>query len=237
MTSRYLQSKVYKLVDDSGYYYFGSTCIKFLHKRLFQHKQKAKIEPNRKIYTIFNYERFVNNEIKIVLVEEFNLQNKEQLLKEENKYIEKCIDDPKCLNSFHAILNFKKRKDHQKEQSKKYYSENKNIILEKVKLHSLKNKEHIQEYAKEYRKNNSEKIKEYINNNKEKIAKYHKEYQKNNQEKIKGINNRYESKVVKCSCGCTLGAHSYNKHLNSKKHLNYINNLGTPFVETNQPTH
>ena len=81
----------------------------------------------------------------------------------------------------------------------------------------MKNKEHILEYAKEYRKNNSEKIKEYINNNKERIAKYHKEYQENNQEKIKEINNRYESKVVKCSCGCILGIHSYNKHLNSKK--------------------
>ena len=97
MTDRYKSSKVYQLIDEQGYYYYGSTCLP-LHKRLYIHKKLSKKYVNRKIFTIFTYERFCNNEIKIILVEEFILQNKSQLLREENKYIEKRLNDPRCLN-------------------------------------------------------------------------------------------------------------------------------------------
>ena len=40
-TNRYTNSKVYKLVDDEGYYYWGSTCMP-LHKRFFDHKNMSK---------------------------------------------------------------------------------------------------------------------------------------------------------------------------------------------------
>ena len=73
--NRYANSKVYKLVDDDGYYYYGS-CSLQLHKRLYYHKMDSKKKSNIKIYRIFTHERFNNNEIKIILVEEFNLQKK-----------------------------------------------------------------------------------------------------------------------------------------------------------------
>ena len=105
--NRYSHSKVYKLFDDNNYYYYGSTCLP-LHKRFYAHKQATKIAPNRKVYSIFTYERFKNNEIKIVLVENFTFENKEQLIREENKYISKNIDDPKCLNRYESVMNMEK---------------------------------------------------------------------------------------------------------------------------------
>ena len=131
MTDRYAHSKVYKLVDDTGYYYFGSTCMP-LHKRLHEHKSKSNRAKDRKIYSVFTTERFERNEIKIILVEEFQLENKEQLIKEENKYIEVSINDPFCLNSFHAIKNI----EQMKERCKIYRDNNKEKYREYEKIRS-----------------------------------------------------------------------------------------------------
>ena len=140
--NRYAHSRVYKLTDGK-YYYFGSTCMS-LHKRFYDHKSVAKKDCNRKIYTIFTHERFINNEIKIVLVEEFNLESKEQLLKEEDRHIKMNIDDPFCLNSQHAILNLEKcQKDKKiyRENNKEKYNNYKNIIekITKKKYNNYKN--------------------------------------------------------------------------------------------------
>ena len=125
---RYARSKVYKLIDCNGYYYFGSTCMP-LHKRFHDHKGASKIRPNSKIYTIFTTERF-DNEIKIVLIEEFNLKNKEQLNKEENTYIEKHINDPFCLNNYYAILNIERKKLTKSICDAKYRESNKEKLAE-----------------------------------------------------------------------------------------------------------
>ena len=95
---RYANSKIYKLIDHQGYYYWGSTCLP-LHKRLYSHKEYSKRDPEMKIYTIFTHERFVNGEIKIVLEKEFSLTSQKQLLREENKFITVSLEDIKCLNS------------------------------------------------------------------------------------------------------------------------------------------
>ena len=148
---RYSKSKIYKLIDNDGYYYFGSTCLP-LHKRLYVHKQFALKKPDRKVYKIFTYKRFLDNEIKIVLVEEFELNNKEQLYKEENKYIENHIDDPFCLNANYAIFNLQRYVDYNIE----YRSNHK---LEKAQRSKL------------YREINKEKLKEAYENKKEEIQK------------------------------------------------------------------
>ena len=49
--NRCANSKVYKLVDDDGYYYYGSTCLP-LHKRLYDHKKASKTSTGRK-YTLY----------------------------------------------------------------------------------------------------------------------------------------------------------------------------------------
>ncbi len=141
-TNRYNNSKVYKLVDDEGYYYYGSTCMP-LHKRFFDHKNTSKKAKERKIYTIFTYERFLNNEIKIVLVDEFKLQNKEELIREENKYIENSRDDQKCLNLKASWTGLTK-----KDYNKKWFQDNLEHVAEHKKQYRQANIEHIKEYDK-----------------------------------------------------------------------------------------
>ena len=139
--ARYANSKVYKLVDDDGYYYYGSSCLP-LYKRLYIHKIDSKVGSNRKIYTVFTYERFCKGEIKIVLVEELKLETKEQLLREENKYIHMHINDPLCLNSSHALLSYEERKENKKQQDKVYnetHKEQKKNVLKYIMKHTKKN--------------------------------------------------------------------------------------------------
>ena len=132
----YSHSKVYKLLDDNGYYYFGSTCLQ-LHKRYYQHKKLAQSISTRKLYAIFTYERFLNKEIKIVLIEELHLSNKEELLKEENKHIEKCLNDEKCLNSYHAIANWQKIHENISKYQANYYKEKCDVIKNRVKEYRI----------------------------------------------------------------------------------------------------
>ena len=189
--ARYANSKVYMLVDDDGYYYYGSSCLP-LYKRLFYHKGVAKLESNRKLYTVFTYERFCKGDIKIVLVEEFKLENKEQLLREENKYIKRNIDDPFCLNSFHAVLNYEKMKEKKKECDKIYRETHKEQKRERDKIYNETHKEQIKERIKIYRDTHQEKIKEYQN------TKY------------------------TCPCGSVVTIPHKLRHKRSKKHQEFI---------------
>ena len=134
--NRYNNSKIYKLVDQvNGYFYIGSTCNP-LSKRLYNHKNVAKIESERKVYKYFNQIGWEN--VKIVLVEEHYLENKEQLTREEDKVIQIYLHDEKCLNSRHASTGLSKieydkkyREDHHEhclQEGRKYYNDNKESI-------------------------------------------------------------------------------------------------------------
>ena len=190
----YSHSKVYKLQSDDGYYYWGSTTQQVCY-RLSDHKVVSKKEQNRKIYSIFTHERFCKGDIKIVLVEEFKLENKEQLLREEDKYIKISIDDPFCLNSQHAVLNYEKTKEQKKQTHHDYYEKNKLMVLHKNKLYRVKNKEKINQTKKEYNEIHKETIKEnkqiYYTTHKEQIQEKKKHYYIRNKECISDKNKLY----------------------------------------------
>lgn len=137
--NRYSKSKIYKLQCDDGYYYIGSTTAP-LSKRLGGHKTKSKFRLNEKKYQHINTIGW--DKVKIVLVSEHCLENKEQLLREEDKHIRECREDPFCLNCRAAVIDLidvrnkqkiyrDNNKEKNKERHKKYYEENKNIIQEK----------------------------------------------------------------------------------------------------------
>ena len=105
MTNRYLNAKVYKMTDEDGYFYIGYTCLQ-LHQRQYIHKKHSEERPHLKVYQQFTTEKFINGMIKIVLINSFCLNNKEELLREEDKCIRECIKDPKCLNSIGAVTKW-----------------------------------------------------------------------------------------------------------------------------------
>ena len=97
-TKKNLQnSKIYKLLDTvNDHFYIGSTTNQ-LSKRLYEHKRASMKAPQRKVYKYFNSIGWDN--VKIILIENISVQNRQELIREEYKVIEKFKDEPLCLNS------------------------------------------------------------------------------------------------------------------------------------------
>ena len=75
-------------------------------------------------------------------MDEFILENKQQLLREENKYIEQHRENPLCLNKRSAYSGF----DDHKEYNKHYYERNRETQLVKKKEYKENNIEYFREY-------------------------------------------------------------------------------------------
>lgn len=99
----------------------------------------------------------------------------------------------KCVNN---IIPGRTRKQH--------YEDNKEKLLKKSKNYYEKNKEEIKKKHKIYRENNKERLLEN-----RKIS-----YQKNKKQ---------NNKKLTCECGSIIIGRTYNRHCNSKKHINYLN--------------
>ena len=203
--NRYANSKVYKLVDGEGYYYYGSTCLP-LHKRFYYHKLDSNRKPDQKVYKVFTYDRLCNNDIKIILVEELCLENKEQLLKEEHKYIEKGLNDEKCLNSIGAVYDYEKHK-------------------EKQRIYEREHRDHRNEYFKEYKAKNSEKIIATHKACREANIEHYREYdrQRNKNPERKQKREAYLAGKYTCICGASIRRDSKSKHEKTKLHMRFIN--------------
>ena len=183
--NRYNNSSIYK----KSYFYIGSTCNP-LSKRLYWHKYNAKKQPDRKVYKYFNSIGW--DKVKIVLIEEQFLDNKQQLLREEDRVIQMYIDDEKCLNSIRALITPEEARVNLKIYDEQYYEQNKDAILERQKLYREKNKDLILEKGKIYHEKNKEvtheKQKQYYEENKDVIQEKRKQYREKHKEKIQAIN-------------------------------------------------
>ena len=158
--NRYNNSKIYKLQDQTyGYFYIGSTCD-LLSKRFNFHKNKAIIYPGRRVYKTFA--EFGWQNIKIILIEEHCLDNKEQLLREEDRIIQLYKQDEKCLNINRAYLSEEEKKQYEHDYKQKYhklhYEKYKQLVLQTNKVYKQKDPEKWKEYAKQYQAKHSEKI-------------------------------------------------------------------------------
>ena len=117
----YAESKIYKLICNTGYYYIGSTTSKYLSTRYANHKVDSKRDKyaNNKVYSYINNIGWDN--VRIVLLESVSCLNKDELKMKENEYIIKSENDCLCLNSNRAFLNNDERKE-RNIQCKKYGS-------------------------------------------------------------------------------------------------------------------
>ena len=100
----YLLSKIYKLVcDDEDLIYYGSTTQLWLASRLSGHKQsylkkEKKGVESKRLYDVGN--------VKIILVEKYPCETKEELLQRERWYIENNT----CVNKRCPIRSEEERK-------------------------------------------------------------------------------------------------------------------------------
>ena len=146
--NKYNNSKIYKIVSNQEplFYYIGST-VSELNTRLCRHKSDSKIHPNVKKNQYFNS---INWNVQILLIEEINVSSSSELHTVENNFIKQYLNDDKCLNTYHAIINKKIRKQKALENWKKYYIEHVNELKEKHNDYYLKTKK---EKLKKYEKN------------------------------------------------------------------------------------
>ena len=196
----YQQGKIYKIYNDDipDKVYYGSTC-NTLVKRLYKHKTGNKIKTTKCSSSVL----FPG--AKIVLVEKYPCNDKDELIKRERYYIENndCVN--KCIP---GRTNKEWRKDNKeeiKEKKKEYHLKNKQKIVEKNKKYRLENKQKIVEKSKEY----------YIKN-KQEILKNKKEYNLKNKEKAK-------EKIGCRVCKCMVRKDTFKRHTKSKKHINNLN--------------
>ena len=209
-TNRFNKGKIYKIIDMiNNFYYIGST-TSTLARRLYEHKQNITRIQSRKVYNYFNEIGFDN--IKIILIKEVNVDNRNQLLKAENDIIEECLKDEKCLNSIRSWtgLNTNDMKEYRKlynekfkdeissvnkKYKQKYYETYKDEILNEHKTYYQNNRDKVLENKKIYNNQNKEKILEYKAiynvNNKTKIKEKLKQYYEENKDKLDENNLKY----------------------------------------------
>ena len=170
----YNESKIYKIecITGEGQCYVGATTKTYLSQRMQGHRGNYKRFKNKKGTYIKSYDLFdlygVENCI-ILLLENVNVNTKDELLAREAHYI-KTLD---CVN-----------KNIPGQTMKQYYEANKEDILKQQKEYKEANKEDITKYQKEYKLTNKEGItkyqkkyqNEYIKTNKEKLLAYGKQY-------------------------------------------------------------
>ena len=152
-SSKYKNSKVYKIIDntENQFYYIGSTRTT-LAKRLWKHKQHAKEHPEQKIYKYFNS---INWNVRIILINEFNLQNNDQLRREEDNVIKNCLQDSKCLNTHRAYTTNEEKSLYHNAYNKDYEKISK--IIEYRNKYRLEHKNEKSEYDQKYRELTKEK--------------------------------------------------------------------------------
>ena len=198
---KYNRGKVYKLVSDkSNLVYYGSTICK-LSIRLAKHRYEYKKNLSNEKSNKTAYKLLELGDAKIILVEDFPCERKEQLLARERFYIENNI----CVNK--EIPGRTKEeyrathKEKAKEYSKKWRDTNKDKKREMDRIYKAKNKEKLKEQSKLYREKNKEKLKERdrlaYQKNKEKRRKQMKQYNEKNKDKKKLYDKeRYEKKII-----------------------------------------
>lgn len=86
-------AKIYKLIVGE-FFYYGSThqspC-----ERLYTHKVQAKKHPDRRLYKHINDNW---DAVKMEVVERLKCETREEVWVKENEYINKYLNDEKCLN-------------------------------------------------------------------------------------------------------------------------------------------
>jgi len=197
----YSKGKIYKIVcDTTGLVYIGST-VETLSKRLTKHRHKYKIYLKSNTNFVTSFDIIKNNNYNIILIKNYPCNNKEELHREERKYIETI----ECVNK---IIPGRTQKE--------WIETNKDKILEYHKEYYENNKDKIREKNKEYYEDNKDKIKEYHLKNKDKIREEKKKYYEDNIDKIK----ENQKQKIECEyCKSFVRKHGLIRHQKTNKCL------------------
>ena len=196
----YANGKIYKIVcDTTNKQYIGSTTLS-LSKRLSKHKTSytAFLKDGNILRKTMALDLFVNDNYKIILLEAYPCENKEQLLKKEREHIDKTV----CVNKIMPFTTEEERLKKQKEYLDKYRMKNQNKLAEYYHTYEVNNQERIKERRANYYQNNKTEIrtkrKAFLQNNievQERRKEYRRAYYARNRDKI--LEQRRQHRIAK----------------------------------------
>jgi ribosomal protein L44E len=123
-----------------------------MNTRASKHQKKM----NSRVYKHINTVGWDN--VRIVIIEEVHCANKNELCRKENKYIEKELQNPLCLNTNRSVQNSLVAKRKAVENVKRWRKNNHEYFIAKAKERYEQNKEAITSQMKAYRDANKEKV-------------------------------------------------------------------------------
>ena len=101
---------------------------------------------------------------------------------------------------------------------KAYYDKHKETIIKNNKKYQKEHQEFYDNYNKAHREEHKEYRKAYYQEHKEQI----KEYREEHKEEIKEYNRKRREIKYTCECGAECLIQHKNRHLDTKKHLKYL---------------
>ena len=156
MDNKYQRAKVYKIISqDTDKIYIGSTIVPTLAQRLAKHIADYGYYKVGKRSFISSFEIIKYPDYKIVLLESFPCNSRDELLAREQHHIDIAGDS--CVNMRKAYITLSEE-EYVKQYNKEYNILNKDKIDERNKTYREENKDKIQEIGKQYYKQNREEI-------------------------------------------------------------------------------
>ena len=196
--NKYLNTQIYKIVDNSyTEQYIGST-YDTLSSRMTKHRCDYRRYKKGEYHYVSVFDLFDKYDVgncKIELVEHYPCETKEEQRTREGYHIRK----ENCINKRVAGRDnkqyYREHIDSAKEYNKKYYIDNFDIIKKKKKQYNDTHKEEIHIWAKQYRENNlssiKEKYKEYYAEHKDTILARNKQYNIDHAEELSENKKKY----------------------------------------------
>jgi hypothetical protein len=133
-------ARIYKMINSiDNTFYIGST-KNTLQKRFYNHKYDSK---RIYMYVYEHYNTIGWNTVSIELIEEFQYNDKKDILKKENHYIMENYDNPLCLNTKKAYIDHEAEKARRKDELRKRFA---NFRQERAGLNYK-----VPEYTKTYK--------------------------------------------------------------------------------------
>ena len=218
----YQNGKIYRIVcNATGKQYIGSTCSP-ISARLAQHRKSYRKYTQQKFHYITSFEILKEGNYEIILLENCEVENKEQLHKRERHFIETM----ECVNRQIPTRTHKEyretHRDELREKHKVYERMHRDEIRKREKEYREKHSEEKSQYNKSYHETHRDELNKnsriYYASHREEISKQSKVYREDNIDKIHARNNQ----KFNCECGGTFTCVNKLKHQRTAKHQHFI---------------
>jgi len=179
----YKNGKIYKVQFDDGHFYYGSSAGE-LRARLHKHRKGS-----GRTTACSRYMKIVGKDAcRIVLVEDYPCENRDQLRRKEDEYIQLHRENPLCLNINRAFTTPEEKKAYYTAWREEHREE---LIIAKREYYEAHREETIvakREYNKAHKEERDTKQKAYYETHKEERRAYNRAYR----ERIKAQKNNVE---------------------------------------------